>query len=333
MSYRILVTGGTGFLGSTLVRTLLEGGYHVRILRRATSNLSLLGKTAREVEHVVGDLQDVESLLQAMESVDVVFHTAAYIGFGGRKERDRLFQTNVQGTAHVVNAALAQGVQRLVHTSSIAALGRPERPHAPIDEQATWQPSRANTVYGFSKYLAEKEVYRGIAEGLDAVIVNPALIFGPGRRGENTMELVERLQKGRIPAIPTGCTCVVDVEDVATGHLLALERGKTGERYILGGENLTWKAILHTLAEALDVPPPRYMLPPGLALLIGACMEGLSWLTGRPPLISRETVRTSSQCYRYSNQKALNELDWSFRPFRETARRIATFLAETPEHV
>ncbi len=332
MATRALVTGGTGFLGSTLVRQLLEKGYQVRIFRRATSNLSLLGHAVQEVEHVVGDLQNPESLLQAMESVEVVFHTAARIGFAGRREWKALFATNVEGTAHVINAALEQGVQRLVHTSSIAALGRPEHPDAPIDEKAIWQPSRANTLYGLTKYLAEKEIYRGLAEGLDAVIVNPALIFGPGRRGENTMELVERLRRGRIPAIPAGCTCVVDVEDVAAGHLLALERGETGERYILGGENLSWREILHTLAEALQVPPPRRMLPYLPALFIGALSEAISLLTGRPPLISRETIRTSARCYRYSHHKAVKELGWSFRPFRETAQRIAAFLAETDVH-
>ncbi|MCH8961424.1 MAG: SDR family NAD(P)-dependent oxidoreductase [Bacteroidetes bacterium] len=251
---KTLVTGATGFIGSELTRQLLQEGVRVRILRRATSRLDLLGEAAQHVEHVLGDVTDPPSLCEAMADVGQVYHVAAYVGLGGRRDHARLHRVNVGGTAHVVNAALEAGVERLVHTSSIAALGRPERP---IDETTEWHASSANTAYAVSKHEAELEVYRGIAEGLDAVIVNPSLVFGVGRPGENTRLIAERIRDGKIPATPGGGTNVVDVEDVAAGHRQAMRHGKTGERYLLGGENISWKTIFGTLAEALGVAPPR----------------------------------------------------------------------------
>ena len=248
---------------------------------------------------------------------------------GGRRDRDRLYRINVQGTAHVVNAALAAGVDRLVHTSSIAALGRPARSQGSeevVDETATWQTSRSVTTYAWSKYQAELEVHRGIAEGLDAVLVNPSLIFGPGRSGENTMRIVERVRQGTLPGIPPGGTNVVDVADVAAGHRLAMAHGRIGERYILGSENLSWAAVFQTLAEAFGVAPPRFHLPPVLLRSAAVVAEVAAWLTRSQPSLTRETARTALQVRRYSNEKAVSELGCTFRPFRETAAHLAAVL-------
>ncbi len=323
---KVLVTGATGLVGSTLVRQLVAQGEDVRILRRAASNLDLLGKAAQQVEHVVGDVTDPESLAPAFAGVRQVYHTAAYLSFEGKSDRARLHRVNVEGTAHVVNAALAAGVERLVHTSSIAALGRTERTDTALDETAAWRESPHNSEYARSKYLAELEVHRGLAEGLDAVLVNPSLIFGLARPGENTRRLAEKVRDGRVPGIPAGGTNVVDVLDVAAGHRLAMQHGRTGERYLLAGENLSWEIILHTLADAFDVAPPRLRLPPGLALAAGTVSEFFARLTGTRALITRETARTTARFYRYSNRKAVEELGCRFRPYEETARRLAQAL-------
>lgn len=321
----ILVTGASGFLGSVLVRQLLAEGEPVRILRRETSALDLLGAAADRVEHAVGDVTDPASVRAAMRGAEFVYHTAAFVGFGGAKDAELLHAVNVGGTANVVNAALEEGVRRLVLTSSQAALGRPETPVGVIDETAEWTASKLNTAYARSKHDAELEVHRGIAEGLDAVIVNPAVIFGPGRAGENTMEIVEKARRG-IPVAPAGGTNVVDVEDVAAGHRAAMARGETGERYFLGSENLTWQEIFGTLAEAFGKAGPRIVLPPALALLAGTASEALGALTRSRPALTRETARVSSRFYRYDNAKAREQLGVLFRPFRESAERIAATL-------
>lgn len=321
---RVLVTGATGFIGSEVTRQLVDAGADVRILRRERSRLDLLGDTSDRVEHAIGDVTQPDTVLAAMSGIEQVYHTAAYVGFGGRSDRRALYRVNVEGTAHVVDAALANGVRRLVHTSSMAAFGRPEQPDGGvIDEESVWHRSRANSEYAASKYAAELEIYRGLAEGLEAVIVNPALVFGVGRPGENTRQIVDKVREGALPAVPAGGTNVVDVRDVAAGHLLAMERGRTGERYFLGSENLSWRTIIGLLARAYGTEPPRLTLPAGPALVLATLSEAFATVTRTRPLLTRETARSASRFYRYSNRKAVEELGCTFRPFEETARDIA----------
>ena len=322
----ILVTGATGFLGSTLTRLLVSRGNDVRIFRREASSLDLLEGVIQRVEHRFGDINDPIALDEAMESVDQVYHIAAHIGFGGKKQRESLFRINVDGTAAVVNAALRRNVRRLLHTSSMAAFGRLDRPEGVIDEESEWQRSRANSTYAYTKYLSELEIGRGLAEGLDAVIVNPSLIFGIGRPGENTMQIVDRVRTESLPAISSGGTNVVDVEDVAEGMVKAMERGRRGERYFLGSENLSWRVIITTLADAFGVRPPKLRLTARPAMMLAYASEALALVTRSEPLITRETARSASRFYRYSNRKAVEELGCTFRPFRETAERIAAEL-------
>lgn len=321
----ILVTGATGFLGASLTRQLVSEGSPVRILRREFSKLDLLGDAAKHVDHAIGDVTNYPSVRAATNDIQHVYHAAAYVGFGGKKEEERLIEVNAGGTANVADAANEANVERLVHVSSIAAIGRRRGQTAPIDETTEWNPSKENSAYATSKHLAEMEVHRAIAEGLDAVMVNPALIFGPGREGENTMAIVKKVRNGRVPAIPSGGTCVVDVEDVAAGMRAAMHRGTMGERYILGGDNLSWAEIFGTLANALDAKLPRLTLTRGPAMAMATISETLSRLVGAKPLITRETARTATSTYRYSNQKAIDDLGCAFRPFRETAERIATW--------
>lgn len=323
---KTLVTGATGLLGSELVRQLVEEGVDVRILRREHSALDLLGHLSDNVEHAIGDITDLDSLAQAMDGVSYVYHVAGYVGFEGWSGLEQLRRVNVEGTAKVVDVARHAGVRRLVHTSSMAAFGRLERPEGVIDESSEWQQSSANSAYARSKYEGELEVFRAIAEGLDAVIVNPALIFGVGQPGDNTMQIVEKVRDRKLPAIPPGGTNVVDVLDVAAGHIRAMAAGRTGERYFLGSENLSWKEIIEILAEAFGVEPPRLQVGAGAAMAIARVSAAWSTLTGAKPLITMETARMASRFYAYSNHKAMEELGCTFRPFRDTATRLAAEL-------
>ena len=320
-----VVTGATGFVGSVLVRQLLEAGEAVRVLRRPTSSLDLLGDAAAHVEHVLGDVTDPEAVARAVAGAETVYHVAGVVAFG-RRARPRLRAVNVEGTATVVNAALAAGVGRLVHTSSIAALGRPPRAGV-LDETAVWTRSPLNTAYALSKRDAEREVLRGVAEGLDAVVASPALVFGPGRTGEGTTAVAERLAAGRLPLAPPGATAVVDVEDVAAGLRAACVRGATGERYLLAAENLAWTEILATLADALGVPTPTRTAPPWLLAAGGALGEAWAAVSRSQPGLTRETARQAAATVRYDGSRAERELGVVYRPFAETAQRIARALA------
>ena len=232
--------------------------FPVRIFRRAGSKLDLLGETVQEVEHTLGDITDDLALQKAMQGVECVYHVAGNIGFGSSRVRNRLMSVNVDGTAAVVNAALAGGVRRLVHASSVAALGRSNRPDALLDENAEWQRSKSSSTYGYSKYLAELEVKRGVAEGLDAVMVNPSLIFGLGRKGENTRRIVDQIRRKKMPMFPAGVTSVVDVLDVADGMVRAMKYGETGERFVLAGHNLSWEETLPPTGTGMRGGAPDY---------------------------------------------------------------------------
>ena len=321
----ILVTGATGLLGSVLTRQLIETSTDVRIFRRTTSSLDLLGDTSDRVEHAIGDVRDARSVARAMDGVQQVYHTAAKIGFASG-DRAALRAVNVAGTANVVNAALATGVERIVHTSSMAAFGRSATPEGVVDEDTPWEGGADRSDYAQSKYDAELEIHRGIAEGLDAVFVNPSLIFGVGRPGDNTRRIVDAVRNGWAKAAPPGQTNVVDVEDVAAAHRRAMTRGDTGRRYFVGSETLSWMHILRTLANAFDVAPPTRTIPPALLKGGAALSEAVAFVTRTDPLLSRRLARTALRQHTYSNRRAVDELGCSFRPFTDTAQRIADAL-------
>jgi dihydroflavonol-4-reductase len=325
----ILVTGATGMVGSVLTRQLVRGGADVRIFRRPSSTMELLGPAAEHVEHAEGDLRDARSVLEAMQGVKQVYHAGAKVQFGAR-DREALRAVNVEGTAHVMDAAQRAGVDRVVHTSSMAAFGRPLRENGLIDEETPWRDAPHRSDYARSKRAAELEVHRAIAEGLDAVIVNPALIFGTGRPGEGTRRIVDAVRREWIPAVPPGGTNVVDVEDVALGMRRAMMRGESGRRYFLGSENLTWADILRTLADAFGVEPPTRTVPAGLLRAGAYAAEAVGFVTRTDPVFSRSLAHTASHVYRYDNRRAREELGCTFRPFAATTRRIAGRIQDAP---
>lgn len=325
----VLVTGSTGFVGSVLTRQLVSEGADVRIFRRETSSLNLLGDIADDVEHAVGDVTHARSLHEAMDGVNRVYHVAGKVSFDPR-EQEALRRINADGTANVVNAALEAGIDRLVHTSSIAALGRPATQEASIDETTPWEGGTHRSAYARSKRRAEMEVHRGIAEGLDAVIVNPSVIFGVGGPETNTRRIVDAVRSGWMIAAPPGGTNVVDVRDVAAGHRAAMATGESGRRYILGGDNRSWTSIIGTLATAFGQTPPQYTIPRFLLKTGAVVSEAVSMLTRSRPFLSRSTARTASRTYHFNNARAREELGCTFRSFEDTAARIARALSSPP---
>lgn len=318
---RILVTGATGLVGSALVRQLVAQDATVRILRRPNSPLDALGEAADAVEHAVGDLTEGYTVRQAMHGITHVYHAAARVDLGG--DLRTLRPVNVQGTAHVLNAARQEGVARVVHTSSIAALGRPASHEGLISEDTAWTGGPTRSAYAQTKRESELQVHRSIAEGLDAVIVNPALVFGTGRPDASTHQIVQAVRSERLPGVPPGGTCVVDAEDVAMGMRRAMLHGTTGRRYILGSQNLSWAQIIGTLAEAHGVEAPERVISEGWLRVAGGLAEAWAWLTRATPRFSRTMAHTASRTMRYDTTRARTELECTFRPFSDTAARIA----------
>lgn len=323
---QVFVTGATGFVGSAVVRRLLQAGHRVRALVRRGSNTRLLEGLA--VERIEGDLATAESLAHGMAGCDWVFHVAALYAYWGYTW-DEFYRTNVEGTRRVMEAAQRAAIKRIVYTSSIATLGIP-RDGSPGNEETPVTPEEMIGYYQRSKFLAEQVVRQWAREGLPVVIVNPAAPVGIGdHKPTPTGKMIVDFLNGRMPAyVDTGLT-IVDVDDVAEGHLLAMERGRSGERYILGGENLTLKQILDILAEISGRPRVKVRLPHMIALLWAYFDTGWARLNPRHiPSATPEAVCISRRREYFSSAKAMRELGYRFRPAREAlAKAVAWYRA------
>ena len=316
---RALVTGASGFVGSAVVRNLLDQGADVRVLLRdgsVTSNIDTLA-----VEKTYGDLLDTDSLRRAVRDCDALFHVAADYRLWVR-DPAVLYRTNVEGTVNLMRAANSAGIARVVYTSSVATLGiDPGR--APADEDMPVGLGDMVGHYKRSKFLAEAQVQEMIQdEGLPAVIVNPSTPLGPRDiKPTPTGAIVIDSLNGKMPAyVDTGLN-VVHVDDVATGHWLAFERGEVGQRYILGGENMTLRQILLAIATISGGKPPRVRIPHWLALLIARINEAAVRSLGRgTPKVSIDSVRMSQKHMYFSHAKAEAQLGYSPRPALEAIR-------------
>ncbi len=319
-----LVTGGTGFIGSNVVRALLERGDAVRVLARPDADRRNLAGLA--VEIACGDVRDPPSLDRAVFGCDRVFHTAALYSFWAPGP---LFEAiNVEGTRNVLAAADRAGVETVVYTSSVAALGVPQ-PGAVADEDTPVIATDIVGAYKQSKYRAEQVALEAAARGERVVIVNPSFPVGPGDiKPTPTGRVVVDFLNGRIPAyVDTGMN-VVDVRDVAAGHILAAEKGRAGERYILGGENVTMRELLERLAAVSGHRAPRLRLPYAPILALAGFNEAVCRITGREPRMTRDTLRMSRHAMFYSPAKAVRELGLSQRPIEAAlSSAVAWFTA------
>jgi dihydroflavonol-4-reductase len=308
---KALVTGATGFVGAAVARALSAAGWQVRVLARSGSNRSNLQSPAWEV--VEGDLADLQSLERALEGCTGLFHAAADYRLGAR-DPTQLYRTNVEGTRRILSAARTAGVTRIVYTSSVATIGIPSD-GSPGDERTPVAESHMIGHYKRSKYLAEEVARDAARTGMSVVIVNPSTPVGPGDiKPTPTGQLVLDAASGRMPAyVDTGLN-IVHVDDVAAGHLLAFERGRAGERYILGGEDMTLQSILGQIARLVGRAPPRIRLPYAAVLPIAYLAEGFAKISGRSGRVTLEGVRMSRKRMFFSSAKAVSELGYRWRP-------------------
>lgn len=333
----ILVTGATGFLGHSLLHTLVQAGYDLRALHRpqpssrATSGSGWpvrgLGAPAG-VEWVPGDVLDVPSLEAALDGVTHVIHGAAVVSFL-KRDRETLRAVNVTGTANVVNVSLQVGVQKLVYLSSIAALSRPEELSAPLDEAQPWVKSKRNSHYGRSKYLGELEVHRGVAEGLPAVIANLGTVIGPGNFARSSGEIIPAGVKGQ-PFVPGGSNGYVSTRDVAQAVRLLLESDyNAAERFLVVGENVSYKDLFTWIAEAAGKRPPRSVLPDTVVRGWGRLSGFLGWLTRTRPLLTPANAIFLTERYQYNSAKFRDAFQYEFQPIREAVQEAVAAYQQT----
>jgi dihydroflavonol-4-reductase len=308
---KALVTGATGFVGAAVARALDAAGWQVRVLVRSGSDRSNLQPLAWDV--VEGDLADSSSLERALEGCAGLFHLAADYRLGAR-DPTQLYRTNVEGTRNILSAARAAGVPRVVYTSSVATIGIPSD-GSPGEERTPVALDHMIGHYKRSKYLAEEVARDAARMGMSVVIVNPSTPVGPGDiKPTPTGQLVLDAASGRMPAyVDTGLN-IVHVDDVAAGHLLAFERGRAGERYILGGEDMTLQTILGQVARLVGRAPPRVRLPYAVVLPIAYLAEAIARLSGRSGRVTLEGVRMSRKRMFFSSAKAVSELGYRWRP-------------------
>ncbi|HEY9637739.1 MAG TPA: hopanoid-associated sugar epimerase [Coleofasciculaceae cyanobacterium] len=304
MAIRAFVTGGTGFIGANLVRLLLQEGYEVRALVRPSSRLDNL--QGLEVEIVKGDLNDPD-LWQLMVGCQVLFHVAAHYSLW-QSDREPLYHHNVLGTRNVLAAARKASIERTVYTSSVAAIGV-GAPGQIVDETHQSPVEELVGHYKKSKYLAEQEAVKAIQGGQDVVIVNPSSPIGTRDiKPTPTGDIILRFLRRQMPFyLDTGLN-FIDVRDVARGHLLALERGKVGDRYILGHQNLTFKELLDQLAQITGLSAPQRAAPAWLPLSVAWIDERILAPLGKPPSVPLDGVRMAKQPMYYDASKAVREL-------------------------
>lgn len=317
----ILVTGGTGLVGTHLLYDLTRSGKKVRVIKRANSNVANVKKVfsyyssdvdslLKNIEWVDADLLDVYSLIEIMEGVEQIYHCAAMVSFE-KKHLAEMMKINVEGTANMVNAALEKGIKKFCHVSSIASLGRAERGEM-TSEETFWKSSPENSNYSITKYAAEREVWRAAEEGLNVVIVNPSLILGGGNWTQSSSNMFTKAYKG-IKFYSDGTNGFVDVRDVSAIMIRLMESDISNQRFLLNGENASFKYYFEMIHEAFGKPHP--------SIKAGKFLTGFAWraemfrafITGSVPLITKETSRSANRQSSFSNKKILKTFpDYQF---------------------
>jgi nucleoside-diphosphate-sugar epimerase len=329
----IFITGATGLIGSRLLFDLVSEGKKVKALRRRESRMDCVERylgnrpeLLERIEWVEGDITDVFSLEDAIQGVSEVYHCAGRVSFQSAHS-DKMYQANVTGTANLVNVCLGAGIRKFCHVSSVAAIGRPGM-EARIDESESWQVSKNNSWYAVTKYGSEREVWRGMAEGLTAVIVNPAIVIGPGDWRTDSSMLFGQVWNG-LHFYTDGVTGFVDVRDVCSSMRILMEGQFASERYILVSENKPFREVLGRMAVVMGMKPASIHAGPFLSSLAWRAERLRSFFTGRKPVITKETARSAQGIYHYSNKKVVEATGFKFIPVMQSVDETAElFLRE-----
>jgi dihydroflavonol-4-reductase len=318
----ILVTGGTGFLGSYIIKELIETGYSVRAIRRGNKLPFYIPREILDkVQWIDGDILDVVSLEEAMNGVDTVIHSAGVVSFI-KRDREQMYRVNVEGTGNVVNIALEKNVRRLIYISSVAALGRTANGGS-VNEEKKWEISKVNTHYAKSKHNGELEVWRGISEGLSGVILNPSTVLGFGDWNSSSCTIFKKIYE-EFKWYTPGINGFVDVVDVARVVAILVKSDITGQRFIVSGDNWAFKKLMDTIADSFGKKKPTRQSSPFL-LSIAWKMEQLkSFFNGSRPLLTRESAKVALSKTYFENDKLLQALPgFLFTPLEQTIQGAA----------
>ena len=319
----ILVTGASGLLGSHLVTSLVEKGLPVKALYRSAIP-SFPG--SEKINWVQGDILDVSALQDALQDVEQVYHCAGMVSFHPKNKRD-LFHTNVEGTANMVNSCLQNNVQKLVFVSSVAALGKLQQ-QQPVNETMAWTEATGNSIYGKSKYLAEMEVWRGIGEGLNAVIVNPSIILGAGDWTKGSTAIFKSAYD-EFPWYTEGVTGFVDVADTVNAMIALMNSSLTAQRFIISAYNISFRQLFTQIAVAFGKKPPHKRVTPLLADLVWRMEAVKSLFNGKQPLLTKETASTAQEKVYFDNSKLLKYLPgFTYSPLEQTILNICAELRQ-----
>ncbi len=318
----ILVTGGSGFLGGHLVRRLSAEGKQVRALYN-TSVPSSEQIALRGIEWMQCDLLDVFAVEGAMAGIEYVYHCSAIVSYKSEM-RDEILHVNPESTANIVNQAVAQGIRKMVYASSVAAIGRPADNNVQISEDLDGAENEYSSAYAMSKYLAENEVWRGIGEGLSAVIINPSVILGAGDWSRGSAQLMS-VVNNEFPFYTNGVSGWVGVADVVSAMVMLMEADVVSERFIVSGGNYPFREVFTLMANALNKKPPKYYAGPLLTGIVWRASALLSRITGKNYAITKESAKTAHSVSRYDNTKLLKQFPvFSYTPIKDVILEMAT---------
>jgi len=315
---KILVTGATGFIGSRLVIKLAASSDEIFVLVRKTSDLTSLSDVLDRIHLIYGDITDSDSINEAMKGIDLVYHTAG-LTYMGDKKNALLYKINVDGTKNILRAALANGVKRVIHVSSITAVGI-AFDKKPVNESVVWNFDSISLEYARTKHIAEVEVATAVKKGLDCVIVNPAFVFGAGDINFNAGRIIKDVYNRKLPFYPLGGICVVDVEIVAETIIAAMEKGRTGERYIIGGENVSYKQLADTISRITGAPKIHFPLPFWMARILKSILDLYKNKNSISKLFNLSMFRVASEYLYFDSSKAICELNMRFEPHEHSIR-------------
>ena len=334
----IFVTGGTGLVGAHLLFELVKKGKKIKALKRETSNTGQVKKTFsyysenpeelfNRIDWVNGDLLDYFSLEKLLEGVTEIYHCAALVSFQS-KDRKKMISNNVEGTSNLVNAALEKKVSKICHVSSVAALGRLQNGD-PVTENTNWVPSKKVLGYSESKYFSETEIWRGIEEGVDAVIVNPSIIFGPANWENGSAKMFKSIWDG-LKFYTKGVTGFVDVKDVVKAMILLMDNQNfekcKNQRYLLSAENLSYQDVFNQIANALGKPGPTINATNFMLALAWRLAALWSVFSRKPSFITKETVLASNSINKFDGSKIKNCFGFSYLPVSDSIQQTGEFL-------